>query len=190
MVDSIKKIGALCIVAGLAGNTWAADPADPATPAPTPAEIAKVKAQLDEQRKLIEKLQAAIDAQEKMLEQAGAATPQLQAQHTTPAQGLVASTTPMIPLAPAPAATTPATAPRFDKPTPQAASATSAPLQILIGERDFNPVCPFHAILVSDGCHRRLQSRRGRSAVKRESELRSIKWQRHVTLSPLRFADR
>src|SRR5215471_18504675 len=102
----------LCLSTVLPGTGWAADPptppADSVPAATTPADLAKLKAQLDQQQKEIEQLLAALAAQRKMLEQAGLATPaQAQAQQRTPSDRLIASTTPMLtpptPAAPAPA---------------------------------------------------------------------------------------
>jgi hypothetical protein len=125
---------------------WAADPAAPsANPAPvaaTPADIAKLKAQLDQQQKQIEQLLAALAAQRKTLEQAGMATPaadQVQ-QHTTPADRLIASTTPMA-LPPATPAPSPA-APWASPPQAQTAAPAeaSSPLQLKIGNVTIMPV--------------------------------------------------
>jgi hypothetical protein len=124
---------------------WAADPAaSPASPAPaatTPADIAKLKAQLDQQQKQIEQLMAALAAQRKMLEQAGMATPvadQVQ-QHATPADRLIASTTPMAlpPATPAPSAAA------WASPQPAQAAApaeASSPLQLKLGNVTIMPV--------------------------------------------------
>ena len=124
---------------------WAADPAaSPASPAPaatTPADIAKLKAQLDQQQKQIEQLIAALAAQRTMLEQAGMATPAADQvpQHITPADRLIASTTPMA-LPPA----TPAPSPAAWASPPQAPAAApaeaSSPLQLKIGNVTIMPV--------------------------------------------------
>ena len=124
---------------------WAADPAaSPASPAPaatTPADIAKLKAQLDQQQKQIEQLIAALAAQRTMLEQAGMATPAADQvpQHITPADRLIASTTPMA-LPP----TTPAPSPAAWASPPQAPAAApaeaSSPLQLKIGNVTIMPV--------------------------------------------------
>jgi len=125
---------------------WAADPATPpAGPTPaatTPADIAKLKAQLDQQQKQIEQLLAALAAQRKMLEQAGMATPaadQVQ-QHITPADRLIASTTPMA-LPPLPA---PIPAPMASPAPAQAQAAApaeaSSPLQLKLGNVTIMPV--------------------------------------------------
>jgi hypothetical protein len=125
---------------------WAADPAassaGPTPAATTPADIAKLKAQLDQQQKEIDQLLAALAAQRKMLDQAGIATPaadQVQ-QHATPADRLIASTTPMAlpPAAPAPmpaAMASPAQAPAA-----AAAPAESSPLQLKLGNVTIMPV--------------------------------------------------
>jgi hypothetical protein len=139
MIETTKKIVAvLCMTAGLWSTCWAADP--PASS--QPAELAKLKAQLEEQQKMIDQLRAAIEEQKKMLERAGigSATQAATPQHTTPAAGLVASTTPMVPPVSAAPAAAPA-APKFDPPAPQAAAATTtAPLQIRIGDVGITPV--------------------------------------------------
>jgi len=124
---------------------WAAEPATPpASPAPaaaTPADIAKLKAQLDQQQKQIEQLMAALAAQRTMLEQAGMATPaadQVQ-QHITPADRLIASTTPMAlpPAAPAPSAAAWASPPQAPAAAPAEAS---SPLQLKLGNVTIMPV--------------------------------------------------
>jgi hypothetical protein len=127
---------------------WAADPATPsASPAPAaaaPADIAKLKAQLDQQQKEIEQLLAALAAQRKMLEQAGMASPAADQvpQHATPADRLIASTTPMaLPAAtPAPA---PIPAPMASPAAQSQASApaeASSPLQLKLGNVTIMPV--------------------------------------------------
>ena len=142
MIHSTRKIAALlCMAAGLLNTSWAADPPPASVP---PAEIAKLKAQLDEQQKMIEQLRVAIEEQKKMLEQAGigASTQAAAPRHTTPAAGLVASTTPVLPPVPA----TPAPAPRVDPALPpaapqaQAAVPVTSPLQIRIGDVGITPV--------------------------------------------------
>jgi len=142
MIHSTRKIAALlCMTAGLLNTSWAADPPPASLP---PAEIAKLKAQLDEQQKMIEQLRAAIEEQKKILEQAGigASTQAAAPQHTTPAAGLVASTTPVLP----PVSAAPAPAPRVDPALPpaapqaQAAVPVTSPLQIRIGDVGITPV--------------------------------------------------
>ena len=124
---------------------WAADPAtSPASPAPaatTPADIAKLKAQLDQQQKQIEQLLAALAAQRTMLEQAGMATPAADQvpQHITPADRLIASTTPMAlpPATPAPSAAAWAS----PQPAQPAAPAEApSPLQLKLGNVTIMPV--------------------------------------------------
>ena len=129
----------LCLSTVLPGTGWAADPptppADSAPAATTPADLAKLKAQLDQQQKEIDQLLAALAAQRKMLEQAGLAAPaQAQAQQRTPSDRLIASTTPML-TPPTPAAPAPAL-----PPLPQAAMPTSSPLQLKIGDASITPV--------------------------------------------------
>jgi len=132
----------LCLSTVLPGTGWAADPptppADSVPAATTPADLAKLKAQLDQQQKEIDQLLAALAAQRKMLEQAGLATPaQAQVQQSTPSDRLMASTTPVL-APPAPAAPAPAL-----PPLPQAAAATPAvtsPLQLKIGDAYIIPV--------------------------------------------------
>ncbi|HTS63002.1 MAG TPA: hypothetical protein VMH28_13325 [Candidatus Acidoferrales bacterium] len=142
MFESTRKFAAvLCMTAGLGSTGWAADP--PAA-AVQPADLARLKAQLDEQQKLIDQLRAAIEEQKKMLEQAGigASTQAATPKRTTPAAGLVASTTPMLPPVSAAAPAAPA-APRLDPPAPQAVAAAApatAPLQIRIGDVGIMPV--------------------------------------------------
>jgi hypothetical protein len=120
---------------------WAADPAtppaSPSTAATKPADIAKLKAQLDRQQKQIEQLLTELAEQRKLLEQAGIggvpASPAA-VQHATPADRLIASTSPM--LAP-PAAAAPALP---QAPAATAPAAASSPLQLKIGETTIMPV--------------------------------------------------
>jgi hypothetical protein len=121
---------------------WAADPATPPAsvpPATTKStDIAKLKAQLDAQQKEIEQLLAALAEQRKLLEQAGTGGQPASTtapQHTTPAAGLMASTTPM--LAP-PAAASPT--PNSSAPVPQALAEAPAPLQLKIGQTTIIPI--------------------------------------------------
>jgi len=126
---------------------WAADPATVpanATPAAaTPADIAKLKAQLDQQQKQIEQLMAALAAQRQMLEQAGLATPaadQVQ-QHITPPDRLIASTTPMVlpPVPPAPSPD-PWASPAQAQAQAAAPAEASSPLQLKLGNVTIMPV--------------------------------------------------
>ena len=146
MRSRTKTLVCLSMAAVLLVPAWAADPATPpASPTPaaaTPADIAKLKAQLDQQQKQIEQLLAALAAQRKMLEQAGMATPaadQVQ-QHITPADRLIASTTPMA-LPPLPA---PIPAPMASPAPAQAQAAApaeaSSPLQLKLGNVTIMPV--------------------------------------------------
>jgi hypothetical protein len=126
---------------------WAVDPAAPsASPAPaatTPADIAKLKAQLDQQQKQIEQLMAALAAQRTMLDKAGIATPAADQvpQHVTPADRLIASTTPM---ALPPATPAPIPAPMASPAAAQSQAAppaeASSPLQLKIGNVTIMPV--------------------------------------------------
>ncbi len=141
----------LCIAIGLAGVVCAAD--DPPSTAPAASlDVAKLKAQLDEQQKIIDQLRAAIEEQRKMLEQAGLAKPSqpTPVQHSTPPSALIASTTPMI----VPSSATPAAPPKYESPipiaSPQGATAApaSSPLQIRIGDVGITPVGFMDATLV------------------------------------------
>jgi hypothetical protein len=125
---------------------WAADPATPpATPATAtnPADLARLKAQLDQQQKQIELLLTELAAQRKLLEQAGvggAPASTTIVQHSTPADRLTASTTPVLAPAAAPAASA---TPNFSSPVPQAAVANqsaTAPLQLKIGDATIIPI--------------------------------------------------
>jgi hypothetical protein len=128
-----KGFASFCMAAILLPGGWAADPAT--------SDIAKLKAQLDRQQEQIELLLTELAAQRKLLEQAGiggetVATTAVQ--HATPADRLMASTTPV--LVP-PAAASPV--PNFSSPAPQAAAArpaASAPLQLKIGDTTIMPV--------------------------------------------------
>jgi hypothetical protein len=116
---------------------WAADPAPAsAANADSPAELRRLKTQLDEQRKQIEQLLATVEAQGKLLDKIGATT--AAAEHNTPRNpSLMASTTPML----APPSATPA--PAVGSPLPQAAAAATAPpapLQLQLGNITIMPV--------------------------------------------------
>jgi len=160
MIRSAAKLSLLvCLTALLAANLWATDPpASPETPTPpTAADIAKLKAKLEEQQKEVEKLQAELAAQLKMLEQASAANAAAPAPVGTPSApapqnkpyvgGLTASTTPIIQPEPAPLTTNPfpgsTPAPRIpltlDSPSPQAPE-PPAPLHVNIGESTITPI--------------------------------------------------
>ena len=123
---------------------WAAGPPTPpvSVPAATtnPADIAKLKAQLDRQQKQIEQLLTELAAQRKLLEQAGIAAEPVSAvavQHTTPADRLMASTAPMLP---PPAAATPRLSPELPQAPAAAAAPASSPLQLKIGDATIMPV--------------------------------------------------
>jgi hypothetical protein len=125
----------LMIVACL-GTGFAADPADSTkTAADTAAELAALKAQLAAQQKQIEQLQAALQAEMKLLARMTADTAAA-APARAAGLGEIASTTPMLP--PAPAAIVP---PRIFPPPPQAADTQApSPLQIQIGNTTIMPV--------------------------------------------------
>jgi hypothetical protein len=123
------------------GTAFAADPADK-TAADTAAQVAALKTQLAAQQKQIEQLQTALQAQMKLLDQVSANTAAPAANSAAPAApsraglGEIASTTPMLP--PAPAAVAP---PRiFTPPAPQPAAEAVSPLQIQIGNTTIMPV--------------------------------------------------
>ena len=116
----------------LATGRAADDPADKtATPAAS-AELAKLKAQLEEQQKQIEQLSAMLSAQKKMLDRLST-TGSVAPSHMLPNLGEVASTTPMLPPA------LPAPAPRVLDPQVPAGDATS-PLQLKIGDATLQPI--------------------------------------------------
>ncbi len=123
--------------AGLLNMSWAADPASPsaasAAGSPSAADLVKLKAQLDDQQKIIEQLRFALEQQRKMLEQAGIAAAKAQPVSEKP---LVASTGPMVP----PSAAN-SSAPKFDTPAPQPnAEGPGYPLQLKIGNVSITPV--------------------------------------------------
>jgi hypothetical protein len=150
MRSRIKTLLLPCAAVMLLHSAWAADPpappADPAGP-PTAVDIAKLKAQLDEQQKLIEQLRAALATQQKMLEQiVVASTTHAAPERKSQSLGETASAVPMI--LPAPV-TTPARAPltfpdplpaRPAAPQPAAAAPMSSPLQIRLGDIGITPV--------------------------------------------------
>jgi hypothetical protein len=123
-------------VAFLSTGRAADDAADKTTStAGNSTELAKLKAQIEEQQKQIERLSAMLAAQKKAVDQLTPAAPAAPAAtvHNLPSLGEVASTTPMVP--PAPPAPAP---PVFE---PQAAPAeTSSPLQFKIGDATVQPI--------------------------------------------------
>lgn len=164
---AVKLFLSSCLAAALASACWATDPPSsdgPAAPGavPTAADIARLKAQVEEQRKELDRLRAALDAQLKMLEKAGA-TADASAQAASPSPSpapaaaeskpyvgsLTASTTPMIQPDPALSlrnpfpSTTPApripTSLESPASSPQAGGAPS-PLSVLIGDSAITPI--------------------------------------------------
>ncbi|HLK66453.1 MAG TPA: hypothetical protein VKU19_23630 [Bryobacteraceae bacterium] len=139
-----KSIGLMCVAATLLQPVWAADP--PATPASnTTVDVAKLKAQLDEQQKEIDKLRAMLEAQQKMLEQSSAVASAPAPERKSQSVGETASAVPMIVPTAAPAPSrSPMTLPDplpARTATPQAASAPeSAPLQLRIGDTTIQPI--------------------------------------------------
>jgi hypothetical protein len=136
----------LCMGAVLLPVSWAADPATPPAsvpPAtPKPADIAKLGAQIDQQRKEIEQLLTELARQRKLLEQAGIGGEPVSTtavQHPDPSDRLIASTVPMLP-----EAATAIPAPSVGSPAPQAPAAApaaaSSPLQLRIGETTIMPI--------------------------------------------------
>jgi len=124
------------------GTSFAADPADkPKTAADTAAELAALKAQLAAQQKQIDQLQAALQAEMKLLDQVTANTAPPAAPAAAPSRsaglGEIASTTPILP--PAPAAVAP---PRIFTPPDQQAGQQQqpAPLQLQLGNITIMPV--------------------------------------------------
>src|ERR1035438_9380595 len=96
--NTSKVMGLLCMAAFLPPGGGAAGPPTPpvSVPAATtnPADIAKLKAQLDRQQKQVEQLLTELAAQRKLLEQAGIGAEPVSAaavQHTGPADRLMAS---------------------------------------------------------------------------------------------------
>ena len=134
----------MCVAATLLQPVWAADP--PATPASnTTVDVAKLKAQLDEQQKEIDKLRAMLEAQQKMLEQSSAVASAPAPERKSQSVGETASAVPMIVPTAAPAPSrSPMTLPDplpARTATPQAASAPeSAPLQLRIGDTTIQPI--------------------------------------------------
>jgi hypothetical protein len=132
----------LCLAAVLLRGGWAADPATPPASVPSgttkSTDIAKLKAQLDAQQKEIEQLLAALAEQRKLIEQAGIGGQPVSpaaVQHTTPAAGLMASTTPMLPPPAAPSPT-----PNSSPPVPQSLAEAPSPLQLKIGQTTITPI--------------------------------------------------
>src|ERR1017187_5580050 len=144
--NTSKVIGLLCMAAVLLPGSWAAAPPTPPVSVPSattnPSDIAKLKAQLDRQQKQIEQLLTELAAQRKLLEQAGIGAEPVSAaavQHTTPADRLMASTTPMLP-APAVAIPAPRLSPELPEAPVAAAAPASSPLQLKIGDSTIMPV--------------------------------------------------
>lgn len=145
----ITTIVLSCAAVALLHPAWAADPPpSPASPASslTAVDIAKLKAQLDEQQKQIEQLRAALETQKRMLEQVGvSASAPAPLERKSQTLGEIASAVPMI--LPAPV-TTPARVPLAlpeplpaRSPAPQAPAApVSSPLQLQIGDTSIQPV--------------------------------------------------
>jgi hypothetical protein len=120
---------------------FAADPPAPSGTASTDsaAELRRLKAQLDDQQKLIEQLRLALEAQRAILEKMNGASAEATGEATTatPKSPLVASTRPMVVPPAAPSA--------GPSPVPQQAVAsgsgsTSAPLQLKVGDATIMPV--------------------------------------------------
>ena len=137
MIRSAVKLFALsCLAAALASAGWSTDPpaSDPPGEAPaavpTVADIVKLKAQVDEQQKQLDKLRAVLDAQLKALEQAAANAPAAPASPVTPEKKpyvgqLTASAVPMVQPAPSanpfpPTSPSPRRPVSLDSPSPQA----------------------------------------------------------------------
>jgi len=145
----IKTVALSCVAVTLLHSAWAADPpASAASPAaaPTTVDIARLKAQLDEQQKQIEQLRAALETQRKMLDQAGVTSAPAAPERKSQSLVETASAVPMI--LPAPV-TTPARASltlpdpmpaRSAAPQAAAAAPASAPLQLQIGDATITPV--------------------------------------------------
>ena len=120
-------------VAFIGTGQAADDPAEKtASTTSSSTELAKLKAQLEDQQKQIEQLSAMLAAQKKMLDQVSTAGP-AEPLHKLPSLGEVASTTPMVPAAPA----TPV-APVFEPQAP--AAEASSPLQLKVGDATIQPI--------------------------------------------------
>lgn len=131
-----------CVSVAMMNTAWAADPPAAANPTATDtaAELRRLKAQLNEQQKQIEQLRTMLDAENQLLDKMSAAADT--AQHVTPRNlGQIASTTPMLPPAPAPSAAGPTPNPAYNPPLPQAsADAPAAPPQLRVGNATIMPV--------------------------------------------------
>jgi hypothetical protein len=168
--SAVKLFASVCLAAILATTVRATDPPAPseAPAAPTAADIAKLKAKLEEQQKEVEKLKVQLEEQLKMLEQATASAPAAPAPAASPAApsaspavaastaapekkpytgGLTASTTPIVQPDPLPTSASPfpnsSPAPRIpmslESPSPQA-TAPPSPLSLQIGESYITPI--------------------------------------------------
>ncbi|MGO9261159.1 MAG: hypothetical protein ACLQU1_33350 [Bryobacteraceae bacterium] len=163
MIRSAARLFASsCLAVALASTGWATDPAAPPeapAAAPTAADITKLKEQVEEQQKQLDKLRAALDAQLKMLEQAAAsasaapaaapAAPAPPATDKKPYVGdLTASTTPIVQPEPARVSSSPYPGPAaarapfgvpYSSPSPQTDEPPS-PLSLRIGDSYLTPV--------------------------------------------------
>ena len=149
MSRSSSKTGLtlMCAALTLCQPVWAADP--PPAPANAAVDVAKLKAQLDEQQKEIEKLRSLLETQQKMLSQllsVSASAPASPApERRSQSVGQVASAVPMIvPSSAAPATRAPMSLP---EPTPARSASpqappppSSSPLQIRLGDIGITPV--------------------------------------------------
>ena len=167
--SAVKLLASVCLAAALATTVRATDPpaAPEASSPPTAADIAKLKAKLEEQQKQVEKLRAELESQLKMLEQAGASASTQTAPTAAPAASastapaaaapapspdrkpyvgsLTASTTPIVQPEPTPIRSSPfpasASSPRvpmsLESPQP---GEPAAPLQVKIGESTITPI--------------------------------------------------
>jgi hypothetical protein len=159
-----KNLVALCLaMAVCAGMVRAADPPQPSdvSSSERTAELARLKAQLEEQKKQIEQLRSMLETQSRLLDQvaqtttvpAPAALPAAPVQaaaqapaseeHKIPSQGEIASATPMVVpnAAPAPAAgpRSPMRVPYVPPPAPQTGEPPVAP-NIRIGDSYITPI--------------------------------------------------
>jgi hypothetical protein len=134
----LRRAGLVLSCAALALTTVvrAADPPAPASPKIDAAEVQRLKDLLAKQQEQIEMLRAALTEQKKMLD--GIVDGSSAAQHATPADRLIASTTPM--LTPGNSSATPPPRVPLPAPAPQASDSASAPLQLRIGNVGIMPV--------------------------------------------------
>jgi hypothetical protein len=150
MITRIRKALLACVLSltlplSVAGAPMADDSSDsrPGAAASSSPEIEQLKKMLADQQRQIDELRRALAEQKEQKKTdpgapVQAATPVPPITHSS--LGEVASTTPMVPPAPTPVFTPPATVVPPPSPSPQTTASESAPLQLKIGNAYITPV--------------------------------------------------